>query len=478
MPTALDNKLQKFDLTNLDHLKEAGRHLIPVLDDVLSQFYKRALADRATALFFPQPSQVDRARNAQKKHWELILRGDFGPAYVASTDRIGRTHARINLPLDVYLSAYACAAANLTEMLLRRMPKKLFRNNGSHQAKLVGALQRALMLDIDRVVDITFTVWGEEQKIAFDCLGTAIDELATGNLSHVIPGPEQGHYPQRYDNVRVKFNNAVGQLAAMIQQMATSMKSLSKLTSDVSKSTNDLSSRTVSQAASLEETAAAMNQMTASIASSSEKTTETSKVGKQAQGEVKQGADVIAQAATAMESIQKSSESISQITGMIDDVAFQTNLLALNAGVEAARAGDAGKGFAVVASEVRALAVRSSDAAREIKTLIETSGRSVGEGVDLIKQADASFAGIVTSFGSVTDLADDVAIASREQSRGLDEINTAITDMDRITQMNAGMVEETMRAMQTMREQAAELGKLIDQLKLPHPQHGAQARAA
>ena len=327
-------------------------------------------------------SRGRRARSAQKKHWELMLSGKFGADYTASTERIGRTHARMNLPLDMYMSAYAGAASHLLEILIRKTSGGLFRRGRGRTTEMAGA-----------------------------------------------------------------------------------MGILSELAGKVTDATGQLSTRTVSQAAALEETAAAMNQMTASVASSSEKTQQTNQVGQKAQGDVKLGADVITQAAQAMESIQKFSDAISQITGMIDDVAFQTNLLAPNAGVEAARAGEAGRGFAVVASEVRALAVRSSDAAREIKKLIKASEHSVGEGVQLIQRADTTFAGIVTSFASVTELASAVAVASREQSQGLDEINGSINELDRITQMNAGMVEETIRAMETMRSQADELQSLVGQLR-------------
>ena len=465
MPANLEKKLDQFGLSDLQYLKQAGRHLIPQLDVVLSRFYERAMANGEAVKFFAQPGQIDRARNAQKKHWELMMSGNFGAEYIASTERIGRTHARINLPLEMYMSAYAGAASHLLEILMRKTSGGLLRRGNRHAPEMIGALNRALFLDMERVVDITFTVWGEEQKIAFGHLGTAIEHLSQGDLAHMIPAPGRSDYPQRYDEVRQKFNGAVARLGGMMQRMAGAMDILSDLTGKVTDATGQLSTRTVSQAASLEETAAAMNEMTASVASSSEKTQQTNQVGKKAQGDVKLGADVITQAANAMESIQKSSEAISQITGMIDDVAFQTNLLALNAGVEAARAGEAGRGFAVVASEVRALAVRSSDAAREIKKLIEASEHSVGEGVQLIQKADTTFSGIVTSFASVTELASDVALASREQAQGLDEINVSINELDRITQMNAGMVEETIRAMETIRTQADELQALVGQLR-------------
>ncbi|PUB12071.1 globin-coupled sensor protein [Yoonia sediminilitoris] len=473
MQNELKKKLDQFDLNDCNYLKEVGRHLLPQLQSVLSRFYERALKDPETTKFFASKDRVDAARSAQHKHWERLLSGDFGSEYVASVERIGRTHARINLPLDTYLSAYACAASHLTELLMEKLSGGLFRRKKRNSSKIVSALQRALLLDIERVVDITFTVWGEEQKKAFDALDSAIMELANGNLAHVIAGPDESDYPVRYDAVRVKFNAATSQLGEVIENLVISMSDLRSMIAEITQATDELSRRTVSQAASLEETAAALSQLTESVSSSSENTKATNEVGRKAQGEVTEGAALIGNTADAMHTIQSSSDSISQITVLIDDVAFQTNLLALNAGVEAARAGEAGKGFAVVASEVRSLAVRTSDAARDIKKLIEESGATVGQGVALIEKAKTTFADIVTRFEEVSDLTGNVAAASVEQSQGLSEINVAIAEMDKITQMNAGMVEKTILAMQTMENKSTELQDLVSNLRYAGSEHDA-----
>lgn len=465
MKMAFEEKRKQFDLVNVDMLKEAGRYLIPALDMVLERFYERARADPEASGFFLSEQQFSSARSAQKKHWERLLSGDLGQKYVESTDRIGRVHARINLPMYTYMSAYACAASHLMEVLIEKQSRGVSLGANKKLAKMAGAVSRALALDIELVVDTTFTVWGEEQKRAFTYLEDGIGEMSNGNLAHMIPGPEESDYPAAYDEVRVKLNDATKYIGDVMQRISTSMGTLLRVVEDVSQATDELSRRTVSQAASLEETAAALNELTESVMSSTERTKETSSVGKKAEGEVKNGANVITAAAQAMETIQNSSDSISQITGMIEDVAFQTNLLALNAGVEAARAGEAGRGFAVVASEVRSLAVRSSDAARDIKGLIENSGRSVAEGVDLIQKADTSFSAIVSSFDQVSHLTSDIASASREQSTGLKEINVSVSEMDKITQMNAGMVEKTLGAMQMMRDQALDLQEVLADLQ-------------
>ncbi len=461
------SKLESFQLVgeNVQLLKEAGRLLTPELNAVLVTFYDRALADPNANKFFDSSKRVESARNAQKKHWEMLLAGDLGAAYLASTDRIGRTHARINLPLETYLSSYACASSHLIEILLVKMAKEFNRRNSTRATKIVSVVTRAFALDIERVVDTTFAVWGEEQRIAFDGLNHAIDALAEGNLAHVIPGPDESDYPTRYDPVRVKFNMATARLGSLVGNMATSMDTLLQVIGEVDASAEELSQRTASQAASLEETAAAMEELTESVSSTAANTAAANAITQDARGEVLEGAKVVGSAAEAMQKIEKSSDEISQITKLIDDIAFQTNILAFNAGVEAARAGDAGRGFAVVASEVRTLATKSSVAANAIKDLIGLSTRNVGEGVERMRKAESLLAVIVTSFDRVTDLAGGVAIASREQSQALSEVNGAISHLDTITQMNASMVSDTTSSTKLMSDKAMALKSLLSSLR-------------
>jgi methyl-accepting chemotaxis protein len=175
---------------------------------------------------------------------------------------------------------------------------------------------------------------------------------------------------------------------------------------------------------------------------------------------------VVRSAVTAMSEIKQSSEQITQIIGVIDEIAFQTNLLALNAGVEAARAGDSGRGFAVVAQEVRALAQRSAEAAKQIKTLIASSGQQVDRGVGLVSETGAALVGIVAKVAEIDSLILTIAQSSQEQAAGLSEVNTAVNQMDQVTQQNAAMVEETTAAAASLRGEAAELARRVSQFQL------------
>ena len=478
MATDLTKKLSHFQLDgdNAKALREVGELLKPDLDAVLASFYRRAQADPETAAFFDGPDRMDFARNAQKKHWIQLLSGDFNDEYRASVDRIGRTHARIDLPLATYMSAYALATSDLVTALFKRVPRR----KRARLDQMVGLMTRAFALDIEQVVETCFRIQAEEQTAAFSSLNTAIDKLAQGDLTHIIPGPDESDYPRRYDDVRQKLNSATDSLRSTMTQVTTTMTGLVKIIEEVGASSDDLSLRTANQAASLEQTAAAVHELTENVSSSAGNTSQAEKVAASAAQTAMEGAATVEEASGAMTRIQNASDQITRIIGLIDDIAFQTNLLALNAGVEAARAGTAGRGFAVVAEEVRVLAGNASDAARQITELVSNSSKEVASGVDLINTAGKTLQDIVNSFERVSGLSAAIAAASGEQSTALTEVNSAVSQMDAVTQQNAAMVEQTTAAASIMRQNAAQLQQVLSGLHLsadPEPHTGAATGA-
>jgi methyl-accepting chemotaxis protein len=288
-------------------------------------------------------------------------------------------------------------------------------------------------------------------------LARGLHTLANGDLTANIS--EQ--LPEEFEGLRRNFNDAVAQLRDTLSMVVITANNIDAGTRDIASNTNDLARRTEQQAASLEETAAALNEITVNISSSLKLTEEARHVAIEASGGADKSGDVMENAVAAMSRIETSAGQIANIIGVIDEIAFQTNLLALNAGVEAARAGEAGKGFAVVAQEVRELAQRSANAAREIKGLIENSTREVSIGVDLVSTTGTALNQIGALIGQVNQRIASIATATREQSSGLSEINTAVNHMDQNTQHNAAMVEETSAASGALAAEAEKLRSLV-----------------
>jgi len=288
-------------------------------------------------------------------------------------------------------------------------------------------------------------------------IAQGLSRLAKGDLQQRLDTPLSG----KFEPLRLDFNRSVEALEKMTTSIAVSASTIQSGAGEISAAADDLSRRTEQQASSLEETAAALEEITATV----KKTAEGAKHARDVVANAKVDADksgaVVREAMAAMTGIDKSSKQISQIIGVIDEIAFQTNLLALNAGVEAARAGEAGRGFAVVASEVRALAQRSAEAAKEIKGLISTSTAQVDQGVLLVTQTGQALERIVAQVMEINDVIVNIAASAGEQATGLQQVNTAVADMDQVTQKNAAMVEETTAASHALVGEAGELGKLM-----------------
>jgi methyl-accepting chemotaxis protein len=300
------------------------------------------------------------------------------------------------------------------------------------------------------------------KQFVVDNLASGLVAFANGDLTCHI----QEWFSSEYKTLRMDFNHAVTKMQETMRRIMGSTNAVEAGAREILQASDDLSRRTENQAARLEETAAALDQITLIIRRSSASAHEAAALAVAAREDALASGAVVHNTVTAMNGIEESSRRISNIIGVIDEIAFQTNLLALNAGVEAARAGDAGRGFAVVATEVRALAQRSADAAKEIKGIISASGAQVQTGVKLVDQTGHALLRINDQVNQLTELVREIAGAAGDQSTALGQINETVNEMDKVTQQNAAMVEQTTAACRSLVQEASGLARLVGEFRL------------
>lgn len=295
-----------------------------------------------------------------------------------------------------------------------------------------------------RVVKIATDITKRQRVI--EAISDALARLESGDLTHRLPDTDI----KDLNSVGQAYNRAVKQISTLVSKAKSVADTLRGASAEIKDASMELSRRTETQAATLEETAAAVQVLTSSASSAAEGARNVDTVASETRHAAEESGKLVDDVIAAMDRIEKSSDQISQIIGVIDDIAFQTNLLALNAGVEAARAGDAGRGFAVVASEVRSLAQRSAESAQEIKNLISESSDHVGTGADLVRRASHDLNRIFEGVGTISDDLKGITRTLTDQSTSLTEINVSISELDRVTQQNSAMVQETTDASQVL----------------------------
>ena len=327
------------------------------------------------------------------------------------------------------------------------------------------------------VLVVIVAVWLNIKQTLISPLNRLIDNIrhiASGDLVKRIEVQGTNEMGELADSLR----HMQGELVRTVGDVRNGANAIYSGASEIAMGNNDLSSRTEQQAASLEETAASMEQLTATVKQNAENARQASHLALSASETAQKGGKVVDNVVQTMRDIAGSSQKIADIISVIDGIAFQTNILALNAAVEAARAGEQGRGFAVVAGEVRNLAQRSAQAAREIKSLIEDSVGRVEVGSTLVESAGETMGEIVNAVTRVTDIMGEIASASDEQSRGIDQVGLAVAEMDRVTQQNASLVEESAAAAAALEEQASRLTQAVAVFRIQQEQMKAREFAA
>ena len=370
---------------------------------------------------------------------EQLFKDSFTSSAQAYQDRVKDFLAMQRKAIDD--TAHAIDAANDRSNALLMLLAVLMIGIGSLAAWFIS---RSITLPLKSAVDIAATVANGDLTTQF---AAQQDKDEIGDLMMALRG----------------MNDALRSVVSQVQIGTTTIATASN---QIASGNMDLSQRTEEQASSLEETASSMEELTSTVRQNAENARQANQLAQAASEVAEKGGSIVGQVVNTMGSINDSSRKIFDIISVIDGIAFQTNILALNAAVEAARAGEQGRGFAVVASEVRNLAQRSAAAAREIKELIGNSVEQVDIGSKLVQQAGSTMDDVVNSVRRVTDIMGEITSASSEQSIGIDQVNTAIGQMDSVTQQNAALVEQAAAAAASMQEQAARLAEVASSFRL------------
>ncbi|WP_413060811.1 methyl-accepting chemotaxis protein [Sphingomonas carotinifaciens] len=424
----------------------------------LRRLYDHIRATPRAAAFFGSPAAMDHARDKQLDHWLTLFSGPLDDQYRIRAERIGSVHARIGLSPTWYISGYARILEDILPRILRRGML-----NPLAASRTATTLVKASLLDMDVALSAYFQAEEARREAVIAQVGRVLERLAGGDFTATLDDLPPGYeaLAADFESMRTRFSATLGQVADAAARINTG-------SSGVSGASDTLSQRTEQQAASLEETAAAMDQITSTVRRTADDAARANGAVGQARGEAQTSGTIVREAMAAMDGIARASAEIVDIIAVIDGIAFQTNLLALNAGVEAARAGDAGRGFAVVASEVRALAQRSADAAKDVKARITGASAQVRVGVDRVNSTGEALERIIAHIADVDALVAQITEAAGQQAQGLAQVNTAVAEMDGVTQQNAAMVEHAAAAARDLAAEADALAREVARFQLGH----------
>jgi methyl-accepting chemotaxis protein len=433
------------------------------LSDALDRFYARAAATPETSRFFRDQAHMNRAKSAQEKHWARIAAADFTGEYHASARRIGATHAHIGLEPRWYVGSYAIVLQHLISGVHRlNSPFKrllgLFRGPSTEQATI--ALVKAALLDMEVSLSIYFEEAQAERDAAIASFEAALNALAEGDLTNELTG-----LPSSFSALEKSYNRTLDRIREMISSVSDGTMRIRSGIHEISQAAEDLSRRTQGTAASLEETTAAVSQMDARFRSTAEAARHTVTRADQAIATVGQGRAIAEEASQAMGRVSEAAKGTDSVIEGLDKIAFQTRVLAMNAAVEAGRAGEAGRGFAVVADLVSALAMRAEEEAGRAREQLTMTQAEIVTAVDAVQKVDGALANISGDVSQVHDLLGSMAADNGAQSTAITEISHAVGAMDRATQQNAAMVEQTSAAAQNLSNEVGDLTKLATQFR-------------
>ncbi len=445
----------EMDQPQLDQLRAAKPIVERAIGPALDRFYARATATPETAQFFRDTAHMARAKGAQERHWARISDATFDDEYLDGARRIGAVHARIGLEPRWYIGSYALVIEGLIESAHRHMPwwrraLSLFRGPGAVATSI--ALTKAALLDMEVSLSVYFEMAQADREAAVTKLQGALGAMADGDLTRDLDG-----MPASFAALERAFNETMGKMRVMIGAVSEGTGRLASGIGEISTASEDLARRTESNAASLEQTTAAISQMDTRLKATATAAGETVSRADKALATVGSGRSITDDAVQAMTRVADSAKGIDSVIEGLDKIAFQTRVLAMNAAVEAGRAGEAGRGFAVVADLVSALAMRAEEEAGRARDQLTATQTDIVAAVQMVEKVDGALADISTDVGQVHELLACMATDNNAQAGAITEISTAITTMDRATQQNAAMVEQTSAAARTLSEEVRTL---------------------
>jgi methyl-accepting chemotaxis protein len=493
-----DTRLYQQELMGLSYFKEANverlKAVVGLRDAILASTqaerdnaYARIADGRAKSkAFIAQASTLFTTEEGQRQVAQLqdVIRTDQAAADGLMT-RIRASEMHADSELQQYMrnnvvqpSVQLGIAMNKLSQLKESEAKAVAEANTGLYASSRNVMIMLVLAGLAAGVFLGLAVSRQVTRPLAVAVGSA-HRMSEGDMTvamQVEGKDETAQLLQALENMRASLQGIV----ATVRQDADGVATAS---SEIAQGNMDLSARTESQASVLEETAASMEQISSAVKQNADSARHANQLASSAANVAVRGGEVVAQVVSTMQGINDASRKIEDITGVIDGIAFQTNILALNAAVEAARAGEQGRGFAVVASEVRNLAQRSAAAAKEIKALISDSVERVDQGARLVDQAGATMTEVVDSVQRVSAIIGEIALASGEQTTGVEQVNQAIIEMDHVTQQNAALVEQAAAAAKAMQDQAASLAQAVSVFKIEagaareHAHNPASSRA-